>query len=322
MVNTINNNEVIIGHNTHRYRVDKNWGQLNPSEYPVNDCHEMVIDKTGRIFMLTNETKNNVLIYNNDGELSGYWGNNFPGAHGLSITEENGVEYLFITDIERHQIIKTTLDGKEIMCIKYPKEIADYTSAEQFNPTETVTDTDGNIYVTDGYGLQFIIKYDHQGNYIAHWGGKGNADNEFDCAHGIAIDTRKKGRQSLLITSRNHNAFKRFTLTGEYLETIHLPGSFVCRPVIKGKNIYAAVFRSGNNMNYGSGYITILNENNEVISTPGGTAPEYIDGVLQPQQQEQKIFIHPHDVCIDRDDNLYVCQWKASKTYPVKLIRI
>ncbi|MEJ7829138.1 MAG: 6-bladed beta-propeller, partial [Segetibacter sp.] len=127
---------------------------------------------------------------------------------------------------------------------------------------------------------------------------------------------------TLLITSRNHNAFKRFTLDGKYIETISLPGSFVCRPVIKGKFIYAAVFRSETNMNFGSGYITILDENNRVISTPGGTEPHYVDNKLQPQTQQSKVFIHPHDVCIDDDENVYVCQWKADKTYPIKLERV
>ena len=34
-----------------------------PTRYPVKDCHEMVQDSMGRIILLTNETKNNVIIY-------------------------------------------------------------------------------------------------------------------------------------------------------------------------------------------------------------------------------------------------------------------
>lgn len=318
---TLTNND-LIGHNTHLYKVEKNWGHLDITKHPIKDCHEMVKDKAGRIYMLTNETKNNILIYNTNGKLANHWGSHYPGAHGLSITEENGSEYLFITDIEKHEVYKTTLDGKEVMRIGVPREIPEYTLINQFNPTETAIDGEGNIYITDGYGLQFIIKLDYNGNYITHWGGKGNAYNEFDCAHGIAIDTRKRDEQTLIITSRNHNAFKRFTFSGEYIETISLPGSFICRPVIKGKYLYAAVFRSGNNMNFGSGYITILNEKNEVISTPGGTKPKYMNSKLQPQQQERKIFIHPHDICVDEDENLYICQWNANQSYPMKLIRV
>ena len=87
--------------------------------------------------------------------------------------------------------------------------------------------------------------------------------------------------------------------------------------------MYAAVFRSGSNTNIGSGYITILNENDEVISTPGGTEPKYKNGCLEAQHQQEKgIFIHPHDVCIDDEENIYVCQWNSNKSYPMKLERV
>ena len=312
----------IIGHNSHQYEVVKGWGDLNSNVYPVADCHEMVIDKSGKIFLLTNETRNNILTYDNSGKFVGSWGHSYSGGHGLSITEENGEEFLFITDIVRHQVIKTTLNGREIMVLNYPNEIEAYRSAEQFNPTETAIAPNGDIYVTDGYGLQFVIQYDRFGKYIRHWGGLGQAADKFDCVHGIAIDKRNPSNPTLLITSRNHNAFKRFSLDGRYLETISLPGSFVCRPVIKDKFLYAAVFRSGTNTSFGSGYITILDENDKVISTLGGSEPEYINGVLQTQYQDNATFIHPHDVCIDEDDNIIVCQWKSDQTYPIKLNKI
>lgn len=311
----------IIGHGTHRYEVVEGWGDLDTNKYPVADCHEMAVDNAGRIFLLTNETRNNILIYHDTGKLLDNWGTTYPGAHGLSIGEENGQEYLLITDIERHQVIKTTLTGDELMLIDYPREISAYQSAEQFNPTETAIAGNGDIYVTDGYGLQFVIQYNSKGQYIRHWGGLGDADAQFNCVHGIAIDYRKPGEPTLIITSRNHNAFKRFTLDGQYIETIHLPSSFICRPVISGKYLYAAVFRSGSNINFGSGYVIILDEHDKVVSAPGGSAPEYVNGILQEQHQDAPVFIHPHDVCVYGDD-LIVCQWKANRTYPIKLKRV
>ena len=113
----------LIGHNAHQYEVLRGWGNLDPELYPVADCHEMVIDKAGRIFLLTNEIRNNILIYNNKGKLVGSWGTTYPGAHGLSIAEENDTEFLLITDIVRHQVIKTRLDGTELLILDYPKEI-------------------------------------------------------------------------------------------------------------------------------------------------------------------------------------------------------
>jgi peptidylamidoglycolate lyase len=314
-------NELVIGHNNFKYRVKKDWAEFNPEQYPVNDCHEMVMSKNGLLYLLTNETRNNVLVYSKDGIVKESWGKTYPGAHGLTLSDENEEEFLYITDTVRHQVIKTNLEGKELMILDYPQEISLYTSANEYKPTETAIASNGDIYVTDGYGLQFVIQYDARGNYIRHWGGKGDGIDQFNCVHGITVDNRN-AEPSLLITSRNHNVFKRFSMRGEYLNTISLPGSFNCRPVINGKNVYSAVFRSEHNKNPRSGYITIIDENDKVVSSPGGTEPVYINGVLQPQKQEGSTFIHPHDVCVDKDENLYIPQWDSDKTYPLMLERI
>ncbi|WP_281280763.1 hypothetical protein [Fodinibius sediminis] len=38
--------------------------------------------------------------------------------------------------------------------------------------------------------------------------------------------------------------------------------------------------------------------------------------------QQEPVFKHCHDVCIDDEKNMYVCQWNAGNTYPVKLHRV
>ena len=111
--------DLIIGHNDHRYKIDMNWGALNSNFYPVNDCHEMVIDKKGRIILLTNHTKNNIIIYDKKGRLQEVWGTEFPGAHGLSLHIENGEDVLYIADNNRHEVIKTTLNGKEMIALGF-----------------------------------------------------------------------------------------------------------------------------------------------------------------------------------------------------------
>ncbi|MEO1448292.1 MAG: 6-bladed beta-propeller, partial [Bacteroidota bacterium] len=70
------------------------------------------------------------------------------------------------------------------------------------------------------------------------------------------------------------------------------------------------------------GFVTILNKDDKVISNPGGTKPKYRKGELQLMLQETPTFMHCHDVCIDNDENIYVCQWNANKSYPIKLERV
>ncbi len=312
----------VVGHGDFRYKVDSKWGVQDPSRVPINDCHEMVIDSRGRIFMTTTgESNNNIIIYDRSGKVMDSWGKDFPGAHGLTISGEGREQFLFITDPNTHKVFKTTLDGKILMTFDRPREVAGYTKDEEFNPTETAIGPNGDIYIADGYGQNFIIQYTAEGEYIRHFGGKGTAATEFDCCHGITVDYRDADNPSLLITSRAANEFKRFTFEGEHLETIPLPGCSICRPVIHGDNIYFAVIVTKTWESY-DGMLAILDKNNKVVSFPGGRAPIYSAGELLKPKYDGHTFRNPHDVLVDDDGNLYVPQWASGKTYPIKLNRV
>ena len=310
-----------IGHGDFRFSLDKNWGVQNPNLYPVDHCHEMVIDSKNRIILTTTDPKNNILIYDRSGKILDSWSINYKGAHGLTIFDEGGEEFLYITDPDSHKICKTTLKGKKILELSFPKEISSYTDSNLFKPTETAVSPNGDIYVADGYGLDYIIQYDYKGNYIRHFGGHGNENNKFDCCHGITVDNRDLSNPSLLITSRSKNEFKRFSLDGKWIETISMPGCYVCRPVLKGEFLLFAVIATKSWGVY-DGMIAVLDKNNKVVSFPGGSAPSYFNGQLTEPNYDQKSFKNPHDVCVDDDWNLYVPQWNSGKTYPNKLTRL
>ncbi|MBL7780034.1 MAG: 6-bladed beta-propeller [Saprospiraceae bacterium] len=312
-------NDTILGHNQKRYRLNARWSQADVSRYPVKDCHEMVQDQKGRILLLTNETHNNVLIYDKNGQILDAWGTEYPGAHGFTLFNENGTDVLFICDNTRHQVIKTTIDGRVLLTLDYPKETGQYTKPEEYVPTETAIAANGDIYVADGYGKDFIIQYDTSGRYIRHFGGRGEGPEHLLNAHGVCIDTRDPNLPCLLVCSRQQNALKRFDFEGNYLSTIELPGAWVCRPVIHGEYLYAAVLQSSSLLWKQSGFVTILDKQNKVVSNLAGTQPTYADGKLQEMSQTMPVFVYPHDVCIDDEENLYVAQWNSGKTYPYKL---
>lgn len=316
--NILAKSEVILGQGQKRYRINTRWSQADVSKYPVNDCHEMVQDRKGRILLLTNETRNNVLIYDKNGKLLDTWGTEYPGAHGFTLFDENGTDVLFICDNKRHQVIKTTIDGRVLMTLDYPKETGQYTSPEEYIPTETAIAPNGDIYVADGYGKDFIIQYDASGRYIRHFGGRGDGPEHLLNAHGVCIDLRDPNQPGLIASSRQQNAFKRYDLEGKYLETIGLHGAWVCRPVIKGAYLYAAVLQSERRQWQQSGFVTILNKDNKVVSNLAGSEPDYGNGLTE-MYQTIKAFQYPHDVCIDDEENLYVAQWNSGKTYPYKL---
>ena len=110
-----------------------------------------------------------------------------------------------------------------------------------FKPTEFAVSPYGDFYVADGYGLDYIIQYDFNGRYIRHFGGRGQDKNQFNCCHGVTVDYRNSNKKTLLITSRSNNEFKRFSMNGEWIETIKMPGCYICRQVIKNRILFFAV---------------------------------------------------------------------------------
>lgn len=308
----------IFGQNERQYQLDQHWAQATPASLPVKDCHEMVQTAHGQIVLLTNETRNNLVFFDRAGKVLGTAGNHFPGGHGLSLAGEGSDQVLFVTDTELHQVFKTDLNGKVIQSWQAPTGTALYDTPQQFVPTETAVLANGEFYVADGYGQQYVLHYGPDGHLKHYFGGRGEGDHHLDNAHGICVDNRG-ATPTLLVTDRTRCCFKRFSMAGEYLEKIELPGACVCRPVIHGDYLYAAVLRSPHMNTDGTGFVIILNRENRVVSVVGGAEPAYgTDGKLLPFYQTVKLFQHPHDVLVDDEENLYVCQWNAGQVYPYK----
>jgi len=87
---TAKQSKLIIGHGDFKYRLDKEWGIPSSGQYPVHHCHEMVMDKSGRLIMTTTDIRNNILVYNKDGNILDAWTGEWPSCHGLSINDEGG----------------------------------------------------------------------------------------------------------------------------------------------------------------------------------------------------------------------------------------
>lgn len=339
---------MIVGQGDFQYKVDAHWGQLDPNRIPVENCHDMAIDSKGRIIMLTDNTKNNFIVYNKDGSLAEAWGSEYPGAHSIEIVHENGEEFLYVVDhgwvLNRHWdgkntddwdspynkviaqqgfVAKLTLDGRLVYTIGHPLTIGIYEPDMPFRPSDITVAPNGDIYVTDGYGSDYIIQYDYHGRYIRHWGGQKNKDSNYNLinTHGIGVDTRDPNDPHLIVSSRWEQRLKLFNLDGSYRGRIDTPGAYIHGPVFHGDNFFAPVCWShinGENAK-DSGFISVFNKENKVIANLGGTAPVYKNGKLQTMSTTWNVFKHCHGMCVDDEGNLYVGQWRGNQSYPFKL---
>ncbi|MBK1884289.1 hypothetical protein JIN85_17855 [Luteolibacter pohnpeiensis] len=313
---------VVLGQGKYQWKAIPGWGVLD-EKTPVRDCHAMVQVKDGRIFLLTNHTQNNVIIYDKSGKLLGKWGTEYPGAHGFTLAVEDGKELFYLTDHARHQFYKVTLDGKVLRTWNYPEESGKYESPDQFNPTHVALVPDGGFIVADGYGKNWCHRYDAEGNYLKSFGGNQPDGANLDCAHGAWVDTRG-GKNRVWVTSRNESCLKRYTLDGDLVDVIHLPGAkpnfivpfgeFSIIPHLEGN--------AGAEGKPKNGFVSILGPDDQIVSNLGAPLPVSVDGKMATMGADTPLFTYPHGLLIDDEKSIYIAQWNSGNTYPIKLERV
>ena len=212
----------ILGQGDFRYRVVPDWGVLG-AETPVNNCHGIVRDREGHIVLLTDHVKNNVIVYDKSGKLVHKWGTTFPGTHGLSIVADGDNEVLFITDLKTHKVAKTTLDGKQLDEWGWPKDSGKYQSEDQYHPSWTLHLPNGDFFVLDGYGRDYIQHFSAQGKLLKVFGGPEGGIVHWG-PHGGMADTRDAAKPTLLIAMSDQQYLLRLALDGTKLSQIDLPG--------------------------------------------------------------------------------------------------
>ena len=306
----------VLGQGAFRYHADRFWGALDPLKYPVGDCHAVVEDRHGRIIFLTNDTHNNLLAYTKSGQLLSAWEHRFPGAHGLEITVENGEERLWIVDHDRQVVSKCTLDGRELRRLDAAVVAKVYAKAninlDGYRPTNVAVMPEGDFYVTDGYGSNFIHHLDPDWKYISSFGGSGKNPEQLNTPHAVWHDTRA-GRPPLLVCDRGNECLKWFNREGMLEKVLPLPGTQPSNVALLGQHLVVASLNA---------MVLVLDPVDRLVSVIGGLPPLYADSKLKPVRVFNSTLYHPHDIHVDTKGAIYVPQWDSNHTYPVKLTRV
>jgi peptidylamidoglycolate lyase len=312
----------VLGQGEFRYRVVPGWGILGAAT-PVKDCHGLACDREGHIILLTNHPANHVIVYDRAGRLVHKWGTQFPGAHGLSLVTEGRREVLFITDLNTHRVVKTTLDGTLLEEWRWPQHTGKYREEKEYRPSWTLHLPDGEFYVLDGYGRDYITRYGADGRFralfggaeggIAHWG-----------PHGGMVDVADAGSPTLLIAMSDQQHLLRLDREGRKLARVDLPGGNPRQIRRHGGHYFVAHLADNWPQDRSSrGFVSVLDARLRVVANLGGTPPVYdAAGKLQRMRSLEPVFTHPHDVIVDAEGSLYVAQFASGQTYPLKLERV
>ncbi len=314
--------EPLLGQGEFRYRVVPGWGVLG-AETPVNNCHGIVCDREGHIILLTDHVQNNVIIYDSAGRLVHKWGREFPGAHGLSLVEENGREVLFLTDLKRHRVFKATTSGELLAEWGWPEATGRYEKEDQYRPSWTLHLPGGGFFVLDGYGRDTITHYDAAGKFVEIFGGQEGGIAHWG-PHGGLLDARRADDPTLLIAMSDQQSLLRLGLDGAKRAEIALRGGNPRQIRWQDGHFFLAHLADNWPKDRNSrGFVSVLDADLRVISNLAGSPPQYDDtGKLLPMRSTEPVFMHPHDLTLGRDGSLYVAQFASGQTYPIKLERV
>jgi DNA-binding beta-propeller fold protein YncE len=88
-------------------------------------------------------------------------------------------------------------------------------------PTDVAWDSEGNIYITDGYINSRVAKYDKNGDWVKSWGTRGTAPGQFNLPHAIVIDRNN----NIYVGDRSNRRVQVFDTDGRFLRmfTIDVP---------------------------------------------------------------------------------------------------
>jgi outer membrane protein assembly factor BamB len=173
----------VLGSGDYLYEVTHDWGEV-PARIKYGNTHGVCEDSNGHIYVhhtvhATSESSDSMVVFDGQGKFVKSWGKDFKGgAHGLLIRREGAQEFLYLCDTKRGLVVKTTLNGEEVLTIGYPVESPAYSpnpdgSRKKYSPTNLAVTPDGNIYVADGYGSSYVNVYTAEGKYIKMFGGQG-----------------------------------------------------------------------------------------------------------------------------------------------------
>ena len=286
----------IFGYGDFRYRHVDGWPTI-PPEINFHESPGVAVDSQDHVYVLT-RGKDPVVVFDKDGKYLRSFGHGYfseDRTHGLYIAHDNT---LMIADDGIHTIQMFTPEGEKIGQIGETNKPAVAWSGEPFNrPTSAaIRPSNGDIYISDGYGNSRVHVYTKDGQYKFSWGSPGIDPSQFLRCHNIAFDQDER----VYVVDREAHRIQIFDTEGNFLtmwNNIYRPDAMVCWQ----EHIYVGELNAIGGLEAApdQGHrVSIYNLNGEMVSRFG--APFEGGGPGE--------FYAPHGIAVDSEGSIYVSE--------------
>lgn len=273
--------------------------EKDPGGKPLGQCHGgTAIDKSGNIYIST-DTERGILVFSPEGKFLRSFGP--TRIHGLELRKEKGTEYIYGARPADHDVVKLKLDGTVVWTIHYPKEAGIYKDEKGFKPCAVTAGPDGSVFIADGYGANYVLKFDKHQKFVKAFGGPGHDEGKFQTCHGITLDTRLS-KPLLLICDRENRRVEYWDLDGNFVKTIQ---TGLRRPSAVRIHGDYAIFAEL------EGRVIVMDKDGNIIAKVGDNpvVNQRANFGLTPDHWKDGICNAPHGVAMDKNGNLIVTEW-------------
>ena len=290
-----------VSHAEVSYELVPDFIQPPEGKETIGNSHgEIQVDSKGNHYVSVQDAGAGIQVYGPDGKFIKALALP-PSLHGFVIREDEGKESLFGAVLGEQKVIKADLDGNVLMEIPTASFPADKAGPKGLKLTNCDVAPNGDIYVVDGYGIDWIYVFDRAGAFKFAFGGQGEPLKLKNC-HKVFIDRRFEPAR-VLLCDRGNNRILHADLDGKLIgvvaeEGLRRPssasfhGDLMCVAEIAGR-------------------VSVWDKTGTRVAELGANDTEGQSNTpkVKPEDWRTGVVTSPHGITFDNDGNILETEW-------------